>query len=220
MPSRNMFELGEREREKKYLREFLREATEATNEAGYCVPQFYPLTDKSKTVETQHYEQGQLIPFYKYIQDLQNNHRQPRVLITGSRGWSDYAFIDNCLRHVGMIAEFAQMKFSMGFSKHPVLISGACPQGADMMCEMVAKELGWPIEPHPAVWYPQGPDGPRDRLAGFSRNIEMVESRPDITLAFNLDESSGTSQCVAESIQQGIYTVCYAVSEPTEDPMF
>ena len=97
-----------------------------------------------------------------------------RVLITGSRAWHDTAVIRRALAHVW----------------HPdaFLISGACPRGADALCEACWTQWGGRIEQHPAQWHSH------DRRAGFVRNETMVEAGADICLAFILDNSRGASQ--------------------------
>ena len=88
-----------------------------------------------------------------------------RLLITGSRSWVDVQLIDYVL------AAFSQ-------ADGVTLVSGACPDGADRICEHLAGVLGWTIERHPADWATHG------RRAGFLRNRHMVELGADVCLAF------------------------------------
>lgn len=60
-----------------------------------------------------------------------------RILITGSRYWSDYDAVKNA------IMEFA--------SDGDTIIHGCAP-GADTIAGQVAKELGLYVEEHPADW--------------------------------------------------------------------
>lgn len=83
-----------------------------------------------------------------------------RLLVTGSRDWDDAATVWRVLRIV------------WAHDPDTLLVSGACPRGADLLCETYWDEyLGGGTERHPANWYP---GGVFDRSAGFSRNREMV----------------------------------------------
>jgi hypothetical protein len=100
-----------------------------------------------------------------------------RILITGSRGWTDEGAINGALWLAW---------HDLGGSKGVVtLVSGACPDGADALCEKVWAEYApkQPIERHPADWS-QG------RSAGFKRNAEMVDLGADLCLAFIADCTS------------------------------
>lgn len=79
-----------------------------------------------------------------------------RLLVTGSRGWKDAATIWRIL-HVAWT-----------FDPGMLLVSGACPRGADLLCETYWDEyLGGGVERHPADWR-TGLD------AGFRRSEHMV----------------------------------------------
>lgn len=98
-----------------------------------------------------------------------------RLLITGSRSWSD---VDAIKREFDVVAQHE--------GTNVTLVSGTAG-GADSMCEYVAKLLGWTIERHPADWNTHG------KKAGFVRNREMVELGADFCLAFIKDDSVGAS---------------------------
>jgi hypothetical protein len=86
-----------------------------------------------------------------------------RVLVTGSRTWTDEAAISDALRP--------------HFTPGAVLVSGACPEGADEIAERVWAGWGGHVEQHPADWT-QHP-----RAAGFIRNGEMVQAGADVAVA-------------------------------------
>lgn len=112
-----------------------------------------------------------------------------RILITGSRTWTDRAVIVQALKEA--------------YESLPgpvILVSGACPSGADAICEDIWKRQGLPIERHPAKWNVHG------KRAGFIRNAEMVNTTPDICLAFIKDESRGASMTASLAEQSGIPT--------------
>lgn len=112
-----------------------------------------------------------------------------RVLVTGSRSWTDVAAIADALTEQD------------GLDGHvPTLVYGACPSGADHIAEYLAAELGWHLEPHPADWDGQG------RSAGFRRNAEMVATKPDVCLAFVRGRSGGATHCADTAEAAGIPT--------------
>src|SRR5437763_8078674 len=78
-----------------------------------------------------------------------------RVLVTGSRTWTDTATIRAALGTV----------WGDGTA---VLVSGACPRGADRIAEQIWTGWGGRVERHPADWARYG------RSAGFRRNAEMI----------------------------------------------
>jgi hypothetical protein len=95
-----------------------------------------------------------------------------RLLVTGSRHWDDAALIWAVLKRV--------------HERDPdtLLVHGACPKGADLLCEACWDEnLGGGTERHPADWYPKGS---LDLTAGFRRSEEMVRLGAWACLAFIL----------------------------------
>jgi SLOG family YspA-like protein len=100
-----------------------------------------------------------------------------RILITGSRTWTDADTIASALDdHV----------FG-GTDREITVVHGACPRGADRIaaeyCELLAdaaerRGVTLVVEPHPAEWQTHG------RRAGFIRNREMVAAGADCCLAF------------------------------------
>jgi len=91
-----------------------------------------------------------------------------RILITGSRTWSDEQAIRDAL--ATLITQHGPEQVTV--------IHGACPRGADALADRIASR--WPgvtIERHPADWQV-------GRGAGFARNAEMVRLGADVLLAF------------------------------------
>jgi hypothetical protein len=114
-----------------------------------------------------------------------------RVAICGSRFWTDRNRILHALQAVQQ--------------DHPdaVVVHGAAP-GADSIADSCARQLGLPVEAHPANWRQFG------RAAGPRRNQEMVDSGLDLCLAFRLNGSSpGTDdmirRCRAASVPVLVY---------------
>jgi hypothetical protein len=95
-----------------------------------------------------------------------------RVLVTGSRTWTDQTVIGAALRE--------------HFQSGAVLVSGGCPRGADAIAERLWRSWGGPVEQHPADW-------DTGRGAGFARNATMVTLGAAVCLAFIRDNSAGAS---------------------------
>ncbi|MGI8446595.1 MAG: DNA polymerase [Streptosporangiaceae bacterium] len=120
-----------------------------------------------------------------------------KVLVTGSRTWTDETAIAAALRehwHDG----------------NALLISGACPRGADAIAERIWRSQGGLVEHHPADW-----DTGRD--AGMRRNAAMVARGADVCLAFIRDHSPGASHTARLAERAGIPVRRY--TDPQEDTM-
>lgn len=120
-----------------------------------------------------------------------------RLLITGSRGWTDESAIR---RAIGAVT-----------AKHGhelTIVHGDCPSGADWIADQVAR--GWgggmKVERHPALWILHG------KRAGFVRNAEMVDAGADLCLAFILNESKGATMCADLAEKAGIPVRRYEVA--------
>lgn len=115
-----------------------------------------------------------------------------RVLVTGSRNWSEVEVVGQQMIHAG----------DLNTTRRPMLlVSGACPTGADRIAETFAEAWGWQIERHPADWSRHG------RGAGFRRNAEMVAAGADLCLAFIKDGSRGASHTADLAEHAGIPTL-------------
>jgi hypothetical protein len=108
-----------------------------------------------------------------------------RVLVCGSRDWTDEATIADEL------AEFAHEP------ERVEVIHGAA-RGADMMAARVASVYGYDVRGFPADWDRYG------KRAGFLRNIEMLDAQPDLVLAFQRNRSRGTQHTIDEARKRGI----------------
>lgn len=116
-----------------------------------------------------------------------------RVLITGSRDWSN--------------AEVIEQALSPYASPDAVLVSGSCPSGADSIAERIWAAWGLPIERHPADWKRYG------KMAGLKRNRQMVDSGVDVCLAFRRNYSRGTTHCANYSTMSGVDTYWFTEDE-------
>lgn len=144
-----------------------------------------------------------------------------RILITGSRTWSDTRIIQEALAQV--------------WHPHNVLVHGACHTGADALADTCWRHWGGNVERHPSetVYQPCRADcchGPRRRdRQGRSycpsppqrRNKLMVELGADICLAFMQSKSSGSSAIARLAHHAGIPVRIYrtgpAQPSPRED---
>jgi hypothetical protein len=113
-----------------------------------------------------------------------------RILITGSRTWTDYAWIE---------AELDQAAVGLD-DPNITLVSGACPRGADRICEEIAAARGWTVERHLADWSTHG------KAAGFIRNQAMVDLGADVCLVFVRAASRGATHCGQAAERAGIPT--------------
>lgn len=140
-----------------------------------------------------------------------------RVLVTGSRDWTDEALIRD---------QLARVRYEAGRSI--VVVHGGCPTGADAMAAEWIEDWGATggsrDEAHPADWdhctdaCPQGhrkSKKPGDTVhpgvcddycpsAGPRRNRELVTRGADICLAFIKNGSRGASHTAQLAAQAGI----------------
>lgn len=110
-----------------------------------------------------------------------------RVLVTGSRSWTDTATIRDALGRVWGDGQ-------------AVLVTGGCPRGADRLAEQCWTAWGGQVETHPAQWDRHG------AAAGFRRNAAMVGLGADECLVFHHDNSAGTAHAAGLAEQAGIPT--------------
>lgn len=116
-----------------------------------------------------------------------------RILITGSRDWPFERQLCNTLNEY-------RDKTIKGLGERHILVSGACPTGADAMAEAYAKDVGWIVERYPANWSTYG------KRAGFIRNAEMVEMGADLCIAFIYNQSKGATMTAKLAERAGIPT--------------
>lgn len=92
-----------------------------------------------------------------------------RILITGSRTWSDEQAIRDALATI----------ISQHGPENVTVVHGACPTGADALADRIATAwTGLTVEHHPANWRRYG------NSAGHHRNAVMVNLGADQCLAF------------------------------------
>lgn len=148
---------------------------------------------------------------------------QLRILVTGSRRWTDRAMIRRalerefeCVAGYVELSEITVVHGAQGVYKRDENGVLKLDCGADMMADEEAKALGMCTHPIPADWEGpcdascnHGPRRMRGRIsycqeAGFRRNQLLVDTRPDTTLGFPLGASPGTRDCMRRSKAAGI----------------
>jgi hypothetical protein len=126
-----------------------------------------------------------------------------RILVTVSRSWRSWSVMREALQQV--------------HDKWPdaVLVHGDAPKG-DRQAAGMWRELGGEVEAWPAQWTKHAPDCPLTHMkertcrhAGFRRNVAMVESAPDLVLAFINNRSAGATHCADAAEGAGIPTLRY-----------
>lgn len=120
-----------------------------------------------------------------------------RVLVTGSRTFTDTTVIRDALA----------AQWGDGTA---VLVTGACPRGADRLAEQCWTAWGGRVERHPADWSRHG------RAAGFRRNTHMVAAGADVCLAFLHGPSRGTRHTAELATRSGIPTRRYPHPDTTD----
>lgn len=109
------------------------------------------------------------------------------VLVCGSRSWHDGIAIRDRL---------AQLPPGCR-----VIHGGA--RGADSLAAIACRALGIPERAYPPDWRGKG------RKAGIIRNVEMLDQRPGLVIAFWDGRSTGTAHTVGEAQRRGIALEVY-----------
>lgn len=126
-----------------------------------------------------------------------------RILVSGSRDWTDRQFVWNALDSAAcLLAPDAERPLSVVSVVH-----GACPTGADKHADDFCKRFVVAVERHPADWETHG------RRAGYLRNQEMVDAGADIVLVFNKNSSRGASMTARLAREAGLPVIEYKVEE-------
>ena len=112
------------------------------------------------------------------------------VLVCGSRNWSSY---DRVLEIITVHHEIKPIT--------KIIQGGA--RGADSHAGTAAIKLGIPFQTFPAEWKKYG------LSAGYRRNKEMVDSKPDLVLAFQRNKSRGTQHTIDLARAAGIPVEVY-----------
>lgn len=110
-----------------------------------------------------------------------------RVLVTGSRDFMDKELMRKALSGL-----------RRAWPDADILIMHGNAAGADTFADLVARELGYRTEAHPALW------GTHGKAAGPMRNQHMVDLGAELCLAFPVGKSVGTRDCMRRAAKAGI----------------
>jgi hypothetical protein len=119
-----------------------------------------------------------------------------RVIVTGSRDWSDRDAVQAALLDVAL----EHSSFT--------LIHGGCPTGADRFADRWARAAEIPVEVFEADWEKYG------KRAGPIRNAEMVQAGADLVLAFPLPGGKGTQHTIRIAREAGIPVQVWGEEQP------
>src|SRR5579864_4718634 len=116
-----------------------------------------------------------------------------RIVVTGSRHWTDLHAIAEAIFDVSEVRGVAQVTIIQGGAR-----------GADELALKVAVDLGHPHETFSlttADWQEAG------RAAGPKRNRRMLDAGADLVLAFPVGgpaASPGTWDCIRAAVERGV----------------
>lgn len=116
-----------------------------------------------------------------------------RIIVTGSRNWTDEAAVELMLRD------------SMGIDGDTVVVQGGAA-GADEIAARVARKFGWQVETFAADWGNEG------KAAGPRRNRRMLDAGADVVVGFPIGgraTSPGTWDCLEAAAERGIPLMVY-----------
>lgn len=116
-----------------------------------------------------------------------------KVMVTGSRDWP---FPDTIKTQLDLALQEARGYFT--------LIHGDCPRGADRMASDYWTQLNLPQIKYPADWASYG------KAAGPIRNKVMIDSIPQLVLAFQWNSSRGTQHAIDLARKHQIPTRIFA----------
>lgn len=143
------------------------------------------------------------------VRESESGYRPYRVLVTGSRDWS------NVPRVIGHTVNAAIMMWVRQPGRRVVFVHGGCPTGVDAAVDRILtlnRDESWAalctVERHPARWASLG------RSAGPRRNAEMVAAGADVCLAFIRNGSRGATHCADLAEKAGIPTRRFTETDP------
>lgn len=103
-----------------------------------------------------------------------------------------------CGSHKWLNCDIIRKKLLM-LDSNDIIIEGGCG-GADSLSRNVALDIGLEVVEFPAAWKKYG------KSAGPKRNIKMLDTKPDLVIAFHddIENSKGTKHIICEAKKRGI----------------
>lgn len=135
-----------------------------------------------------------------------------RILITGSRDWDNAKSVYS--RIVEAISSWLDEHSEIDRTQPlnwVTIVHGDCSTGADKIADIFSRTiLKKDAEKYPADWKMLG------KSAGFKRNRRMVNTSPDVCLAFIRNNSKGSTGCRDLAKQAGIPTETFRYEDEIE----
>jgi hypothetical protein len=120
-------------------------------------------------------------------------------MVTGSRDWTDAGKVRSAFRDA---QEIALTRFRQRIDSGSVVLILGDGNGLDTIADEIGREeFFWETITYPADWKQHG------KAAGPIRNQQMVDTKPDLVLAFPLPGSRGTWDAVERAEAKGIKVV-------------
>lgn len=113
-----------------------------------------------------------------------------RVLVCGSRDWYDLGAI---FRRLSLLSSDSTVIHGAASKT----LEGIGEASADMLADISARNLGLQVERYPADWS-------LGRRAGLERNLVMLDTNPDLVIAFQRNRSRGTQHTIDQAARRGI----------------
>jgi hypothetical protein len=138
-----------------------------------------------------------------------------RIMVTGSRKWTD-----------GQAIRMALLPYFL-LGEDITLVTGGA-EGADTLAEEMAKgvihqlvlQMGGTMRVTVEKFRPRYIKGDMagNKFAPLQRNLDMLDTKPDVVLAFKLGygTNGGTQFTIANAQRRGIPVVIYNLPEPEE----
>lgn len=114
-----------------------------------------------------------------------------RIVVCGSRKWTDRDLL---------FQKLDEVTNTVTDSPHFTIVHGGAI-GADRMADEWARSRQMPTEEYLPEWTIYG------RSAAFVRNIAMLDSKPDVVVAFHRNNSPGTKHMINNAIKRKLNLV-------------
>ena len=108
-----------------------------------------------------------------------------KILICGGRDYKDQKTVDKAMDHA-----------VRHINPDDITVISGHARGADQIGEAWAKSRDLSLDLYPAKWETYG------KSAGFKRNIQMLDTKPDMVVAF--PGGKGTAHTVRNAKERGI----------------